>query len=413
MYNVNRGAVRCKGCQKEPCPVGGKAFIKRFCGANSYNMSSFLNDKQEAREERLKRTDDMDHQKPVTMRNVAVQAGVSMATVSRVLNGSGTVNADVAERVRAVIASLKYQPNRAASTLASSRSPFIGLLIADIQNPFFIELMRGIEEEVRQNRYLLIICNNPSDPQTEEQRQYIEILAAAPVAGAIILPIQERMKELDLLKARNIPIVAVDQLIHDSSIDVVGIDNVMAAKEAVVHLIANGYSRIGVIVGPQSATTANERLLGYRQALQEAGIKHSPVLEQRGPFTEETGQNAAHSFLDLDPPVDAIFSTNNRLTIGTLRTLYTRHKRVPDDVALVGFDMLGWAIPDMFSITTVLQPAYELGRTSANRLIQRIRQPDMLKQKIILPHQLLVSDSSRPRRQHGQVEVSPSHEREG
>src|SRR5205807_320279 len=142
------------------------------------------------------------------MRKVAETAGVSMATVSRVLNGSGPVNAQAAERVRAAIASLKYQPNRAARTLASSRSAFIGLLIA-----------------------------------------------------------------------RNIPIVAVDQPIRDPSIDSVRIDNITAAKETVAHLIANGYRRIGVISGPKSTSTANERVLGYRQALQEAGIKHDPVLE--------------------------------------------------------------------------------------------------------------------------------------
>ena len=345
--------------------------------------------------------------KPVTMRKVAEVAGVSMATVSRVLNGSGPVDAQMAERVRAVIASLKYQPNRAARALASSRSAFIGLLIADIQNPFFIELMRGIEEEVRQNRYLLIMCNNPPNPRTEEQRQYIEILAAAPVAGAIIIPIQEGMKELDLLKTRNIPTVAVDQPIREPSIDVVSIDNVTAAKEAVAHLIANGYRRIGAISGPRLTPTADERVLGYRQALQEAGIQHDPVLEHRGPFVEETSQNAVHALLDLDPPVDAIFTTNNRLTVGALRTLYIRHKHVPDDIALVGFDSIHWAVPDAFSITTVLQPAYELGRTAANRLIQRIRQPDAPKQKIILPHQLLIGESSRPRRHPG-TDISSS-----
>lgn len=357
----------------------------------------------------MNRIDDTDPQKPVvTMRAVAEMASVSMATVSRVLNGSGQVNPQVAERVRAVIADLKYQPNRAARALASSRSAFIGLLIADIQNPFFIQLMRGIEEEVRQNNYLLVMCNNPPDPRTEEQRQYIEILAAAPVAGAIIIPIQERMKELDLLKARNIPIVAVDQLVRDPFIDSIRIDNVSAAKEAVAHLIANGYRRIGVITGPMSASTANERLLGYRQALQEAGIEHSPLLEQRGPFTEETGQGATLSLLNLDPPVDALFATNNRLTIGALRTLYMHRKRVPDDIALAGFDAVDWAVPDLFSITTVLQPAYELGRTAATRLIQRLRQPYTPGHEIILPHQLLIGESSRPRRQPNLIESAPS-----
>lgn len=267
--------------------------------------------------------------------------------------------------------------------------------------------MRGIEEEVRQNRYLLIMCNNPPDRRTQEQRQYIEILAAAPVAGAIIIPVQERMKELDLLKGRNIPMVAVDQPVRDPSIDSVRIDNITAAKEAVAHLLANGYRRIAVISGPKSISTANERVAGYRQALQEAGIEYDPALEQRGPFVEETSQHAVHTLLDLDPPVEAIFATNNRLTVGALRTLYLRHKRVPDDIALVGFDLIHWAVPEAFSITTVLQPAYELGRTAANRLIQRIRQPDAPRQEIILPHQLLIGESSRPRRLPG-TETSSS-----
>ena len=353
----------------------------------------------------------MDSHKPVTMRTVAELAGVSMATVSRVLNDSASVDPQMAERVRAVMVKLKYQPNRAARALASSRSPFVGLMLSDLENPFFIELMRGIEEEVRDNKYLLIMCNYPPDPSTREPRQYIEILVAAPIAGVVIIPVQEQLKGLDLLKARNIPIVAVDQPIRDSSIDSVRIDNVLAAKEAVAHLIANGYRRIGIISGPKSLPTANERVLGYRQALQEAGIEYDPVLEHRDLFVEETGQRATHALLDLvAPPVDAIFATNNRLTAGALRTLYLRHKRVPDDIALVGFDLIHWAVPDTFSITTVLQPAYELGRAAANRLIQRIRQPDTPRQEIILPHKLLINESSHPRRQHTLIEPNASDE---
>lgn len=349
-------------------------------------------------------TDDRSHQKPVTMNKVAEVAGVSMATVSRVLNGSGPVDPQVAERVRAVISSLRYQPNRTASSLASSRSVFIGLLLCDIQNPFFIEIMREIEEETRKNGYLLIMCNNPPNHRgTKEQRQYIEILAAAPVAGAIIIPTQERMKEFDLLKTRNIPIVVVDQRGSGPSINSVRINNVLAAKETVSHLIANGHRRIGVITGPKLVTTADERLLGYHQALQEAGIERDPALEHRGPFFEETAQNATHTLLDLDPPVDAIFATNNRLTVGALHTLYLRQKRVPDDIALAGFDEIYWPIPDAVSITTVVQPAFELGRTAANRLIQHIRQPDTPGHEIILPHQFIIGESSRSHVQPGQL----------
>ncbi len=322
----------------------------------------------------LDTTDDVHKQKPVTMRQVAEQAGVSMATVSRVLNKSGPVDPLVAERVRTVMANLKYQPNRSARALASSKSVLLGLVLPDIQNPFFIDLLSGVEQEVQQNGYLLVTCSSPSDPRVQEQ--YIEVLAAAPVAGAIIVPMQGKLRALELLKDRHIPVVAVDQRVRDASVDSVRIDNVTAAKEAVAHLISNGYRRIGIITGPPSASTANERLLGYRHALQEAGIVPVAALEQRGPYYEETGQRLMHVLLDLDPPVDAILTANNRLTIGALRTLYARGKRVPDDIALVGFDEVRWAIPDLMWITTVVQPSYDIGRVAANRLIQRLHQPE-------------------------------------
>ena len=343
----------------------------------------------------LETTDDLDNQKPVTMRSVAEQAGVSMATVSRVLNNSGPVDPLVADRVRAVMARLKYQPNGTARALASNKSVLLGLVIADIQNPFFIDLMRGVEEEVRRNGYLLVICNTTEDPRVEEQ--YIKILAAAPVAGAIIIPVRERLKALELLKARHIPVVAIDHRVQDPLVDSVRINNVLAAKEATTHLISNGYRRIAMISGPRYASTANERLAGYRQALQEAGIVPDARLEQRGLYDEETGERLTHVLLDLDPPVDALLTANNRLTIGSVRTLYARHKHIPGDIALVSFDEAGWAIPDLLSITTVIQPAFEIGRTAASRLIQRLSRPDAPAQEIVLQHQLVIRDSSRPR----------------
>ncbi|HZR40024.1 MAG TPA: LacI family DNA-binding transcriptional regulator [Ktedonobacteraceae bacterium] len=334
-------------------------------------------------------------QKPVTIRDVAKLAGVSMATVSRVVNGSTQVDPQLAERVRTAIANLKYQPNRAARALASNRSALLGLLVTDIQNQFFMDLMRGVEDVAQQNGYLLVVCNTADNRQKEQQ--YLEVLAAESIAGVVIVPTQELPPALELLQARNIPIIAVDRRIRDRSIDAVLIDNVAAAKEAVTHLIVNGYRRIGIITGPKSTTTGNERLQGYRQALQEAGLVPDPALELRGLFDEASGQHLTHKLLDLDPPIDALFTANNRLTVGALRTLHARHKRVPDDIALAGFDNIYWAIPGLVSITTIAQPAYELGTTSATRLLQRLRQSDTLaRQEIILQHQFIIGDSSKP-----------------
>jgi DNA-binding LacI/PurR family transcriptional regulator len=332
--------------------------------------------------------------KPVTMRDVAELAGVSMATVSRVLNGSETVDAELAQRVRAAIARLKYQPNRAARALAGSRSAILGLLIIDIQNPFYMDVMRGVEEVAQQNGYLLVVCNSAEDPKKEQQ--YIEVLASEPVAGVVIVPTHERLQGLDVLAARNIPVVSIDRRIRTCAIDAVLIDNVTAAKEAVSHLIANGYKRIGVITGPKATTTSNERLLGYRLALQEAGIPLDPQLEQQGVYNEETGQQSVNALLDLDPPIDALFTDNNRITIGALRALYARHIRIPGDIALASFDEVGWAVPDLVSVTSVRQPAYELGKTATIRLLQRLLQPNSPRQEIILQHQLLIRESSTP-----------------
>ncbi len=340
-------------------------------------------------------TDDSQPPKPVTIREVADLARVSIATVSRVVNGSQKVDPQMAERVRAAIASLNYQPNRAARALAGSRSALLGLLLTDIQNPFFMDMMSGVEEVSQQNGYLLVICNSAEDPQKE--KQYIEILAAEPVAGAIIVPSRERLDALSLLKARHIPIVTVDRRVHDRSVDAVLVDTVRAAKEAVTHLIDNGYRRIGIITGPKAATTANDRLLGYCQALQEAGIEFDPALEQRGPFKEDAGEQGAKRLLLCDPPVDAIITANNRLTLGVLRALYAQGKHVPEDIAVVGFDEMHWAIPELASITTVTQPAYEIGRTAALRLLQRLQQPDIPRQEIFLQYEFSVRGSSQPR----------------
>ncbi len=171
------------------------------------------------------------------------------------------------------------------------------------------------------------------------------------------------------------------------------INNVGAAREAVEHLIASGYRRIGAITGPRSATTANERLQGYRQALKAAGIEPESCLEQRGAYNELTGEQGIQRLLLLDPPVDAVFTANNRLTVGALRALYARGKRVPEDIAIAAFDEIRWAIPDMVPITTITQPSYELGRTAAMRLLQRLRQPNLPRQEIILQHQILRATS--------------------
>jgi len=330
------------------------------------------------------------------IQDVAKHAGVSIATVSRVLNGSTTVNQAAAERVRAAIHVLRYRPSRAAQSLRAHRSAILGLLISDIQNPFFTTLVRGVEDVAQRNGYSLILCNSDEDPRKEQQ--YIEVLCAEQVAGAIVVPTRERQRTMRLFHERHIPVVAVDRRIEDQHVDAVLVDNRRGARDAVSHLIANGYRRIGLVTGPPTTTTGRERLDGYCQALRAAGIPHDPALEKYGPFKEESGRLLTAELLELEEPVDALFVANNLLTLGALEALHARRLRVPDDIALVGFDEIPWAALNSISLTTVTQPVYDLGSTAATRLFQRLHNPnDFTRQEIVLTPMLRVRGSSRPR----------------
>ncbi|MBE3559780.1 MAG: LacI family DNA-binding transcriptional regulator [Ktedonobacteraceae bacterium] len=330
------------------------------------------------------------------IQDVAKLAGVSISTVSRVLNGTAHVNPAVAARVRAAIEELHYQPSRAARTLQTNRSRIIGLLITDIQNPFFITLIRGVEDVAQRSGYSVILCNSDEDPVKE--RQYIEVLCAERVAGAIVVPTHERQGGLKLFREHNIPIVAVDRRVTGSDTDVVLVDNRRGAREGVAHLLANGYRRIGIITGPLATTTGRERLEGYRQALQEAGIEPDAQLERFGSFKEESGRQLAGELVEVEPAIDALFVANNLMTMGALEALYQRNLRVPDDIAVVGFDEMPWAALSAISLTTIIQPVYEIGSTAALRLFQRMQHPDAFtRQEIVLAPTLCIRGSSRPR----------------
>lgn len=327
--------------------------------------------------------------------DVAKRAGVSISTVSRVLNGRDRVNEDVVARVRQAAEELQYQPSRAARSLRAKQTAIIGLLITDIQNPFFTALVRGVEDVAQRNGFSLILCNSDEDPQKE--RQYIEVLCAERVAGAIVTPTREQQRALKLFQEHNIPIVAVDRKVKGGEVDAVLVDNQRGAREATEHLLANGYRRVGIISGPVTTTTGRERLAGYRQALQNAGLKPDPVFERLGSFKEESGRRLAHELLDLEQPVDALFVANNLMTLGALAALNERHRRIPEEVGIVGFDEMQWSALSAISLTTVTQPVYEIGSTAAQRLFQRLQNPGAFtRQEIVLAPTLRVRDSSRP-----------------
>lgn len=331
------------------------------------------------------------------IQDVAKKAGVSISTVSRVLNGTAKVNVEVIKRVEVAIQELAYQPNPAARSLRTNHTRIIGLLVTDILNPFFINLIQGVEEEALRHDYSLILCNTNENSQREQQ--YLDILYSERVAGVIVVPTREKLDEAILTKfrERNKPIVAVNRRVKNKEVDTLLVDNVKGAHDATAHLIVNGYRRIGAIIGPFYISTERDCLQGYRQALREAGIANDPVLERSGMFDTASGRRLAEELLNLNPPIDALFVGNNLLTIGALDAIYAHKLHIPDDIAIIGFDEPAWSARGSLFLTTVTQPAYQLGSAAALQLFSRLENVNQAYQEIILPPALTLRNSTLPK----------------
>lgn len=329
-----------------------------------------------------------------TIEDVAKHAGVSISTVSRVLNGRGRVKDEIVASVRAAVQELHYTPNRAARSLRTQQTKIIGLLISDIQNPFFTVLIHAIEDVAQRNGYSLILCN--SDENEQKECQYAEVLCAENIAGAIIVPTHDKSRSLRIFDNNAIPVVAIDRRVPH--VDTILVDNKRGAYEAVRHLIENDYRRIGVITGPQNKTTGRERLEGYYQALREAGIAEDPAFVRYGTFKMDSGQKLAGKLLDVQPGIDALFVANNLMTLGALNAIHQRDLQIPRDLGLVSFDEMPWAALGSISLTTVTQPVYEIGSTAAMRLFQRMQNPGAFThQEIVLTPTLTIRASSAKR----------------
>jgi LacI family transcriptional regulator len=301
-----------------------------------------------------------------TIGDVARAAGVSAATVSRVLNGSATVSSERAERVRQAAESLRYQPSGPARALRRQRTTLWAAIVADIENPFFTSMIRGVEDIAQRENHRLVLCN--TDEDVDKEAAYVDVAIADRMAGVIIAVASTTRSSLDPLVAAGIPVVAVDRRPRSSAIDSVLVDNRLGARLATEHLLDGGATRVACITGPARLSNAETRLAGYRDALAERGHRLDRTLVRRADFREEGGHRAACSLLDGPRPPDAIFVTNNLMTLGSLRALGERGCRVPDDVTLVGFDDALWTSLVSPPLSVVAQPTAEIGRQAAELL---------------------------------------------
>lgn len=328
-----------------------------------------------------------------TIIDVARAAGVSTATVSRVLNNHPQVDPELAATVHKAVKDLGYRPSRVARSLRTRRSRVWALIISDIRNPFFTDMVRGVEDIAYAAGYSLILCNDDEDAAKEAS--YLELAMAENVSGVILTPVGPTT-DLGALASFGIPVVLADRTLGSPEADSVVIDNAAGAYQAVRHLVDAGYERIACITGPPRTTTGGERLAGYRKALRAEGTPDGEPLARIANFREDGGHAAMCDLLTLDARPDAVFVANNLMTIGALHAIAEAGLEIPRDIAIVGFDDMSWATLLKPPLTAVFQPAYDLGVETARLLRSRLDGYSGAARKVTLTPSLRIRESSRP-----------------
>lgn len=326
-----------------------------------------------------------------SIKDVAQRAGVSSATVSRVLADKPHVRPELRERVWQAVDELGYQPSRVARSLRSQQSQIIGLIISDIQNPFFTSIVRAVEDAAYERGFSIFLCNSDEDP--DKERMYLDLMLAENVAGIIASPTRETVDSFDDVLNADVPVVEIDRRTVNVDTDTVLLNNAEAAHNLVSHLIADGHQRIGGVIGVSDATTGRERLQGYLDALANHGIEAAPELKIQVLPKEKQGFEATTRLLELPEPPTAIFTGNNLLTVGALKAIHAKNLRIPDDVGIAGFDEMEWASLVKPGLTVVKQPTYEIGRTAAELLLKRLEDPARPTREVTLRGRLIVRQS--------------------
>ncbi len=323
-----------------------------------------------------------DEIKNANIKDVAKCAGVSIATVSRVLGGKPHVRNELKDRVYRAVQTLNYNPNRVARSLRSQTSSVIGLIISDIQNSFFNPVVRAIEDVALENGFAVFLCN--SDEDTEKELLYLNVLKSEKVAGVILTPARENANSCSNLIAAGIPVVAVDRRVPDIEVDTVLTNNIPASQQLVNELISRGHERISAVLSDITITTGRERFEGYKLALAEAGIDFNKNLVRSGLPKEEDGYLLTLDLLEAKQKPSAIFTGNKLISLGALRAIYEKGLKIPEDIAMASFDALDW-MPNMPEIIFAEQPDYALGEQAAKLLFERIRDPKRKPKVHIIP----------------------------
>jgi DNA-binding LacI/PurR family transcriptional regulator len=331
----------------------------------------------------------------VKLKDIAEHLNISVSTVSRVVNGKNYVNPEVRKKVLEALEYFQYRPNEIARSLKNKSSKVIGVIVPDIMNLFFTAIIKGVESEVREQDYSIMICN--SDERVDKEAEYLQLLAQKQISGLVIATVNESMPFLTDYKALRIPVVFVDNLPKVSDqFDSVIVDNVKASHELVSRLIGKGHRDIAIITGPLNQTTSSERLAGWEQAMREGGVTMRKEWVKVGTFKQQDGYEYMKALLESDERPTAVFAANNILAYGAIRAIKEKELRIPEDISLISFDTIDPT--GLFSpvIASMIQPTEEIGRIAGDIIIRKLKNPDIKRtERVVLEPEYIEGGSVR------------------
>ncbi len=330
-----------------------------------------------------------------SIREVAERAGVSLGTVSNVLNRPEIVAEETRRRVQLVIEEIGFVPNGSARQLRAGRSQHIGLVVLDVANPFFTEVARGVEDAAHAAGYVVILCN--ADDSAEKESHYLRVLEEQRTQGVLITPVQSDASYLQRLRQRGIAVVLLDRPSRIKDLCSVTVDDIRGGELATAHLLEQGHERIGFVHGPLSIRQCAERRRGVLRAVRAAGLDPDQVIVDITTSTQRAreGEESVEKLLRARIKPTAVFCANDLLALGLMRGLMKQGISIPGDFALVGYDDVEFASMLSTPLTTIRQPKYELGRTAAELLLDEASNPTSHQHKhIVYQPELIVRESS-------------------
>ncbi len=328
----------------------------------------------------------------VTLQDIAKKAGLSKTTISRALNDKPDVSPETKDRILRIAKDLGYTPNLLAKSLRSRKSKTMGIIIADISNPFFASVAKVVEDAARKKGYSIILCN--TDEEYEEEQEAIQTLLEKRVDGILIAPVQTKDQNIVELKRRKIPFVLLGRHFDILEADYVITDDIQGAFSATKYLIKKGHKKILFVNGPLHISSAKERLAGYKRAFLENGIRYEDKLVRSGAVRMEDGYRIMKEILDNKDNITAVFAYSDLVAFGAMKALREANLKIPEQIAVVGYDDIEFASSLEIPLTTVCIPKRQLGKEAVRVLDDKIKERSKGTQRITLKTELIIRKSA-------------------